>query len=281
MGRLALETETIIYAWALLTNHAHILLRSSPYGLSRFMRRLLTGYAVSYNLRHQRQGHLFQNRYKSIVCEEEAYFLELVRYIHLNPLRAGLVDTLDQLATHPWCGHAVLLGTVAYQWQDRDDLLARFGQSQKAGIAAYCQFVADGVKQGARPELVGGLARSQATLRCHQEEPGTVDCRVLGCREFVEQTLQWADGRDGDFCSPGERLLRGQEYLRQACSGAGGSPQELLSGSRRGRVSALRSAIAQELVSNYGWTLAETARQLGVSTSAIAKILGRAGNKSG
>ncbi len=89
MGEIASDTGTEIYAWALMTNHAHILLRSGTFGLSRYMRRLLTGYAISYNLRHHRHGHLFQNRYKSIVCEEETYFLELVRYIHLNPLRAG------------------------------------------------------------------------------------------------------------------------------------------------------------------------------------------------
>ena len=67
MGTIALETETLIYAWALMTNHAHILLRSSPSGLPRYMRRLLSGYAISYNRRHRRHGYLFQNRYKSIV----------------------------------------------------------------------------------------------------------------------------------------------------------------------------------------------------------------------
>lgn len=78
LGRIAVETDTIIYAWSLMTNHAHILLRSSQFGLSRYMRRLLTGYAISYNQRHKRHGYLFQNRYKSIVCDEESYFLELV-----------------------------------------------------------------------------------------------------------------------------------------------------------------------------------------------------------
>jgi REP element-mobilizing transposase RayT len=82
MGELCLETKTVIYAWALMSNHAHILLRSGPEGLSRYMRRLLSGYAITYNLRHRRYGHLFQNRYKSIVCEEDVYFKELVRYIH-------------------------------------------------------------------------------------------------------------------------------------------------------------------------------------------------------
>ena len=91
LGDLSVDTQTSIYAWALMNNHAHILLRSSPIGLSDFMRRFLTGYAISYNRRHRRWGHLFQNRYKSIICDEDAYFKELVRYIHLNPLRAGLV----------------------------------------------------------------------------------------------------------------------------------------------------------------------------------------------
>jgi REP element-mobilizing transposase RayT len=85
LGELAAGTKTTIYAWALLTNHAHILLRSSEIGLSGFMRRLLTGYAISYNRRHRRWGHLFQNRFKSIICDEDAYFTEPVRYIHLNP----------------------------------------------------------------------------------------------------------------------------------------------------------------------------------------------------
>jgi len=66
MGALAAKTDTKIYAWALMTNHAHILLRSSSFGLSGYMRRLLTGYAIRYNRRHKRFGHLFQNRYKSI-----------------------------------------------------------------------------------------------------------------------------------------------------------------------------------------------------------------------
>ena len=78
MGSIALDTKTSIYAWALMTNHAHILLRSSIAGLPTFMRRFLSGYAVSYNRRHRRYGHLFQNRYKSIVCEEDRYFKELV-----------------------------------------------------------------------------------------------------------------------------------------------------------------------------------------------------------
>jgi hypothetical protein len=82
------------------------------------MRRLLTGYAVSYNRRHKRHGQLFQNRYKSIICQEDAYLKELVRYIHLNPLRAKLVADLKALDSYSYCGHSALMGKKRYKWQD-------------------------------------------------------------------------------------------------------------------------------------------------------------------
>jgi len=104
------ETQTQCYAWALIPNHFHLLLRTGTTPLSKVMRRLMTGYAVTFNKRHKRSGHLFQNRYKSIVCEEDPYLLELIRYIHLNPLRAGLVKDLQELDKYPWAGHSAILG---------------------------------------------------------------------------------------------------------------------------------------------------------------------------
>ena len=128
LGEVARATGTAIYAWSLMSNHAHILLRSGSQGLPTFMRRLLTGYAMDYNRRHRRHGHLFQNRYKSIICEEDPYVRELVRYIHLNPLRAGLVKDLKELDRYRWCGHSVLLGRVKCEWQDRSFVLGWFGR---------------------------------------------------------------------------------------------------------------------------------------------------------
>ena len=113
LNRLTLileETQTQCYAWALIPNHFHLLLRTGPTPLSKVMRRLMTGYAVTFNKRHKRSGHLFQNRYKSVVCEEDPYLLELIRYIHLNPLRAGIVKDLKVLDKYPWTGHSYILG---------------------------------------------------------------------------------------------------------------------------------------------------------------------------
>ena len=84
------------------------------------MRRLLTGYVISFNKRHRRSGQLFQNRFKSIVCQEDLYLKELVRYIHLNPVRAGLVSDLSGLNKYPYCGHSALSGSVERKWQDAD-----------------------------------------------------------------------------------------------------------------------------------------------------------------
>lgn len=156
LGRLASELKTAIYAWALLTNHAHLLLRSGPQGLPTFMRRFLTGYALAYNRRHYRHGHLCQNRYQSIVCEEAGYLTELVRYIHLHPVRAKLVGTVEELDTYPWSGHAVVMGKVAHAWQERDSVLGWFGETAGRAKRAYRQYMADGSKPGRRPELVGG-----------------------------------------------------------------------------------------------------------------------------
>lgn len=98
---LVLEaTQTICHAWAMLDNHVHLLLMPTIQPLSRCMRKLLTGYAVSFNHRHKRSGHLFQNRYKSIVCDGDAYLMELVCYIHLNPVRAKMVPDMQDLTSY-------------------------------------------------------------------------------------------------------------------------------------------------------------------------------------
>jgi putative transposase len=141
MGELAQETGTSIYAWSLMTNHAHILLKSGSLGLSKYMRRFLTGYAIAYNIRHKRHGHLFQNRYKSIVCDEDAYFKELVRTIHLNPLRAKIVKSLSALDRYVWCGHCVIMGRKKREWQDRNYVLAWFGTKESEVKSAYREYV--------------------------------------------------------------------------------------------------------------------------------------------
>jgi len=155
------ETNTSCYAWALLANHAHLLFRSGEAGISKVMRRLLTGYAVTFNRKYKRHGQLFQNRYKSIICQEDVYLKELVRYIHLNPLRAKLVASISELNRYPYCGHSALTGKKPREWQDTKYVLANFGKTIKKSRKEYLDFVGAGASQGRKPELTGGgLIRS-------------------------------------------------------------------------------------------------------------------------
>jgi len=281
LGDLAEETKTKIYAWSLMSNHAHLLLRSGPSGLPRFMRRFLTGYAVTYNLRHLRHGHLFQNRYHSIVCEEDVYFRELVRYIHLNPLRARLVSHLSELDRYPWCGHAVMMGRIKNEWQDREYGLSWFGRKEGEARRAYRKYVAEGIAWGRRPELVGGgVARSyggwSAVLslrKSHDKIAG--DQRILGTGDFVERVLSESEEPLGHRFSIAERSKRMETILKEECQKGKIELEELRMGSRRGEIPQVRSEIAQRLVKELGMSLAGVARLLGISTSAISKIMKR------
>src|SRR4030066_2161967 len=130
LADLCLDGGLIVYSWSLIPNHFHLLARTGRQSISKSMRKLLTGYVVNFNLRHKRYGHLFQNRYKSIICEDDPYLLELTRYIHLNPLRAGMVRTLKELERYPWSGHSAILGTVKREWQDTGEILRYFGKGK-------------------------------------------------------------------------------------------------------------------------------------------------------
>jgi REP element-mobilizing transposase RayT len=281
MGEIATDTNTTIYAWALMTNHAHILLRSGVHGLSKYMRRLLTSYAITYKRRHKSHGPMFQNRYTSIVCDEDAYFRELVRYIHLNPLRAKAVKKISDLEKYPWCGHAVVMGRIKQEWQDRDHVLSWFGKKEGEAKKAYRKYVKDGIAQGRRPELVGGgLIRSVGgwsevkSLRRRKEKVFT-DERVLGRGDFVSRILKESDKRLRQQLARAKGTQKTEKFIKTVCKKEKVSLEELFRGGRRRHVSAARRQIAYRLVEDFGIPLAEAARRLGVSPSAISKAVRR------
>lgn len=279
MGDVALKNGTHIYAWALMTNHAHILLKSGLQGLSAFMRKFLTGYSIFYNRRHERHGHLFQNRYKSIVCEEDTYFLKLVSYIHLNPLRAGLVSSFEELGKYPWSGHLVLMGMKAYDWQDSDYVLGYFGKSVGAARSAYLEFVKQEGLLGKQPELTGGgLIRSAGgwsevlSMRRRGERQFS-DERILGSGEFAQEVIDEADASVKKKLPLVNRSSEINTIVERSCERHGVSSQALAGGCRRKQCSEVRKELAMKLVMELGLTYAETAPILGISASAVIKIV--------
>ena len=283
MRKLTRETGTKVAAWSLMRNHVHLLLFSGPAGISMFMRRLLTGYAVGFNLRHRRHGHLFQNRYKSIVCEENTYLLELVRYIHLNPLRAGAVKSLGELEEYPWSGHQAIIHKGANDWQERDYVLGQFSEKEGKAVRAHSKFMDAGKDQGRRPELVGGgLIRSlggwsEVLALKGKRERMEHDTRVLGAGDFVAEIIREADKKTTRYIRTGDRDKLISEVIRKICVEEGIGEQELRMGGRARKISNVRARISCHLVREFGISKAEIARYLGVCTSAIARAVQKRG----
>lgn len=266
-----------IYAWALMPNHFHILCKTRNQPLATSMRRILTGYAVNFNRRHRRSGHLFQNRYKSIICQEDRYFKELVRYIHLNLLRGKKVKNLSELDRCAWSGHSALMGELVREWQDTDYVLSLFGQNRYRR-SNYRQYVKEGIALGRRPELVGGgLVRSlggwsEVLALRNRNQKHRSDQRILGSSEFVQDVISGLD----DFVKKNLRLS-GQRMDMDAlaelvCKKHDISMGELRSGSRRSAVVDARTSISWIAVRQLGYSGADVARYLGVSNSCVTRI---------
>ena len=278
LGLLAEEGCLKVYAWALLPNHFHLLCKTGKKPLARNMRRLLTGYVVKFNKRHNRNGHLFQNRYKSIVCQEDSYLMELVRYIHLNLIRGGMVKGLGELNRAPWSGHSALMGYQKREWQDTEYVLSYFGKGV-GRIRKYLNFMEEGIKMGRRPELVGGgLIRSMGgwsevlALRRRGEKTAS-DEGILGDGEFVERVLEeWDEVGRANLRLTGVR--RSLSLLaQQVCENWEVTLEELRSGSRRQVVLKAREEFSQMAVKGLGYSGAEVARYLGVTGSCVTRIV--------
>ena len=288
------ETQTQCYAWALIPNHFHILLRTGTTPLSTVMRRLMTGYAVTFNIRHRRSGHLFQNRYKSVVCEEETYLLELTRYIHLNPLRAKLVEDLKSLDKYPWTGHSVLIGKQKNPLvpeippaieEDNylaektvEDVLRHFGKSLKEARRRYRQFVEKGIKQGRRLEFQGGgLIRSaggdtSVLSPKNKEDRELSDQRVLGSGDFVAGVLKEANELE-------ERRVRNKisldELIERVAKDSKIDTKELLSSKRNQKISNARAIISYLAAIELKHTGTNIAKALMLSGKSIGRCVGK------
>jgi len=266
------------------------------------MRRLMTGHAVTFNKRHKRSGHLFQNRYKSVICEEDPYLLELIRYIHLNPLRAGIVKDLKVIDKYRWTGHSAILGHVknpllpnepnklnkpngpnkpekSLAEKTIEDVLLHFGETKKVARRRYRQFVKNGIDQGKRPEFQGGgLVRSAGgnkagLLGRKKEEREKGDARILGSGDFVNETLTQSETLLKKKYLPKRPI---EELIEIVAGKLGLKPELICSGNRQRQYSEARSVLAWLAVEEVGHPAAEVARFLGISRVGVLLSLEKA-----
>ena len=270
------ETKTVCYAWALIPNHFHLLLRTGLAPVATVMRRLLTGYAMSYNRRHQRHGHLFQNRYKSILCQEDIYLLELVRYIHLNPLRAGIVDDLKALDRFYFAGHSVIMGKRKNTWQDVNGVLCLFDTKVSTARRRYRFYVKKGISDGKRTDLTGGgLIRStggwsevKAMRRIGVYQKG--DERILGDGDFVDTILKSAQEELDKKYSLQAKGFNLDMVAQRVSHLLGIEPKELWVKGKYPHIVRARSLLCYWAVRELGMRMSELSHKLKLSEPAVS-----------
>ena len=281
LGDNIVEAKCSIYAWVLMTNHVHLLFKSGGKGISTVMRKVLTWYAIYYNRRHKRTGHLFENRYKSILCDENNYLLALIQYIHLNPVRAGMVKTMEELDRYPWSGHSAVMNKKECPWMDTDYVLLQFNDTTRRARNAYRRFVQEGIGMGRKPELTGGgLVRSlggwsQVQSAQRKGQKTEYDERILGSGDFVNAIFREAEEKQIRQFKIKRTGLTISGLIEKECKAARISEMELKNGSKRTLVRAVREKIARRCVEELGLTSAEIARNLGVCTSTVTRALVR------
>jgi REP-associated tyrosine transposase len=233
-----------LYAYCLMPNHVHLLVERRKVGIGQVMHRLLTGYSQYHNKRYGRVGHLFQSRYKGILCQSDQYLAELVRYIHLNPVRAKIVRAPE---AYPYSSHRAYIGSEEPWLVDIEPVLRHFGGTKKLARERFGLFVEAGIKAGHREEFYGA-------------EGG----RLLGSEEFVDDTKKRA-GEIPRGARPEikRRSVPNLEGVIEAAAKASGlTPEEICSRSKRRAVVTAKEA------------LIFVAHELGASNTAVAKLMG-------
>ena len=240
-----------LYAYVLMANHVHLLIETKSVALSKIMQGIQFSYTQSYNRRHRKVGHLFQGRYKAILCDRDAYLLELVRYIHLNPERLKVPDDPWRYC---WSSHGAYLGKPSLVQVDTQEVLSQFSSRLGAARRAYQRFMDEGMRQG------------------HEEKYyETIDQRFLGDKPFVSKVAERSEAKEVEI--KGKKV--GFAWLLTAISDAHDvETRMLLQAGRQRRWVAVRAQLAYLARQWCGLTAKELGRRLHRDASMISRLYG-------
>lgn len=227
-----------LYAYVLMDNHVHLLVEVGNLPLSKIMQNLQFRYTQQYNRRYRKVGHLFQGRYKAILCDRDNYLLELVRYIHLNPIRAGLVRRTDR---YRWSSHAMYVKGDETQGVSVNTVLEQFGSRRRGAIQRYREFISEGMGEGHREDLYQ-----------------TIDQRFLGDEEFAQEIRERVEEVEDN--PPIDIEL--EEIVKKVCGEFGIHSQRVLGREKSREISEVRWMIGRLAIEQAGYRLMEVARYL-------------------
>ena len=246
LARYRKKYDYVLHAYCLMPNHVHLLVESSEQPLAKFMQGLQQSYSQYFNLRHRKTGHVFEGRYKAILCQKDQYLLQLIRYIHLNPVRAGMVRSPKR---YRYSGDHVYLQGKATETIDPTTVLSMLGGKQ-----AYRRFVQDGLREG------------------HKEEYYAVeDQRFLGAEGFGARLLKKEPGLSGK--KPTRRSI--ETVARELAKLLKVDVQALRSPDRGWAISKARTIAAYVLVRRLGYRLSDVAAYFGRDMATLATLLAR------
>jgi len=233
-----------IHAFCLMNNHVHLAIQVGDKPLSRIMQTLCFRYTQWVNSRQKRVGHLFQGRYKAIVVDADAYLAELVRYIHLNPVRAKIVKIPED---YPWSGHRAYMGQEQLPWLTTEWVLSQFAQRLKTARTKYGKFVQYGRDEGHRQEF----------------HSGTSEGRILGDDTFVEMVYEKSD--DGE-----KKSVTLDDIIERVGKVYGLTEEEMVSGGKQRYPSEARGMIAYLVREVRGMSLTDLGRRMKRDVSSLS-----------
>ncbi len=238
-----------ILAFCLMGNHAHLVVQVAEIPLSRLIQNVSFRYTRYRNAKERRTGHLFQGRYKAIVIDAETYLLELVRYVHLNPVRAGIVG---DPADYRWSSHRAYLGREALSWLSTDWILSRYSRREGSARRLYRNFIADGIGDGYRKEF----------------HAGTREGRILGDDHFAEDALRRAGVQM-------KRTVSLEEIITHVCKRYGIEAAALTEPGKKRNNSEARAIIALLVWHEDHLSLTDLSTRLGRDLSSLSQAVNR------
>lgn len=269
-------TGTRILAWALMGTHIHLLARCADYPLSGFMQQILSRYARYFNWRHDRTGHLFEDRFRSILVNDESYLLSVIRYIHLNPVASGMVDSVEALGKYPWTGHRAIVTGVAINGQDIDGVLALFGGSRSEALSSYLdmmgsdspawEYAGEGFILGRK-----GIVSSRLSDLISMDSPRRTG--LLGDVESSAAVARSVIGSGSIAVRNRAEHEKVEAILSETLSRFDLNPGSLTGSSRNGAITEARAFAAKRLVTEAGLSFSETGRLLGMTRQGVNYLL--------